>query len=205
MQVIRHGGATNGQMATLQIAPAQRFAIVVLTNSDRGDELYTPLVGRALSLYLGAEDQSPEPLFLPASGLAPYAGLYCAALNDIRLEVIEQDGHAYLLVSRSPKVAFPTPDSPPSPAPPHVRLALTGPDGVIVLDEPGKGERGEFLRDVQGEIAWLRFGGRVHRKVESLEETGNGCLGGTGWCAERPPTTRSTPFVAHPGIQPHSR
>ncbi len=165
-QIIRHGGATNGQMATLQIAPAQRFAIVVLTNSDRGDELYTPLVGRALSLFLGVEDKAPEPLALPASDLALYVGLYRAALNDMRLEVIEQDGRADLLAAAQPKGGFPTPDSPPPPAPPPVRLAFTGPDAVVVLDEPGKGNRGEFLRGPDGEIAWLRFGGRVHRKIE---------------------------------------
>jgi CubicO group peptidase (beta-lactamase class C family) len=165
VQIIRHGGATNGQMATLQIAPAQRFALVVLTNSDRGSELYTPLVGRALSLFLGVEDKAPEPLVLPASALIDYAGLYCSAMGDLRLEVIEQGGKAHLLASSQPKGGFPTPDSPPPPAPPPVRVALTGPDSVIVLDEPGKGDRGEFLREPDGEIAWLRMGGRVHRKV----------------------------------------
>ena len=28
-----------------------------------------------------------------------------------------------------------------------------------------KGNRGEFLRDSQGEITWFRWGGRIHRRI----------------------------------------
>jgi hypothetical protein len=33
-----------------------------------------------------------------------------------------------------------------------------------VTEEPGKGMRGEFLRE-EGTVAWLRAGGRMHRKL----------------------------------------
>jgi hypothetical protein len=35
---------------------------------------------------------------------------------------------------------------------------------VIALDEPFKDSRGEFLRNPDGSIAWLRIGGRVHAR-----------------------------------------
>jgi len=35
-------------------------------------------------------------------------------------------------------------------------------DRVVILDEPMKDARGEFLRNPDNSIAWLRFGGRVH-------------------------------------------
>ncbi len=64
----------------------------------------------------------------------------------------------------TPKDGFPTKDSPASPTPPPTRLALCGDDQVIALDEPHKDTRGEFLRNPDGSIAWLRLGGRVHAK-----------------------------------------
>jgi hypothetical protein len=45
-----------------------------------------------------------------------------------------------------------------------VRAALCGTDAILVLDEPLKGVRGEFLRAPDGQIAWLRAGGRVMRR-----------------------------------------
>jgi hypothetical protein len=36
---------------------------------------------------------------------------------------------------------------------------------MIALDEPMKDDRGEFLRSADGQIAWLRLHGRVHRRL----------------------------------------
>jgi len=46
-----------------------------------------------------------------------------------------------------------------------VRLALCGPDRVIILDEPGRGNQGEFLRGADGQLVWFRIGGRIHKKL----------------------------------------
>ena len=69
-----------------------------------------------------------------------------------------------LILQRIPKRGFPTKDSPAAPTPPPTRLALCGADHVIALDEPLKDSRGEFLRNPDGSIAWLRIGGRVHAR-----------------------------------------
>ena len=42
-------------------------------------------------------------------------------------------------------------------------------EGLLLLDEPAVGKLGEFLRDVNvdvddGDIAWLRLGGRLHKQ-----------------------------------------
>jgi CubicO group peptidase (beta-lactamase class C family) len=177
-RILRHGGATNGQMATLQIVPACGFALVVLTNSDRGSEFYTPLAGRAFELFLGLIE--PEPQILPATAavLAAYSGRYHAAAEDLILEVISADEAswtentrladetpAYLRLIEEPHGGFPAPDSPPPPAPPPVRLAFCGLDVSIVLDEPGKGNRGEFIRSAEGALEWLRYSGRLHKRT----------------------------------------
>lgn len=161
VQLIRHGGATNGQMATLTVAPGQRFAFVALTNSDRGSELYQPLTRWALEQFLGLREEDPQPLEAPEAQLAEYAGSYQAAAQDLRLSLRQ----GALVLEILPKGGFPAQDSPPPPPPPPVRLALCGPDRVLILDEPGRGNQGEFLRGADGQIAWLRIGGRVHRKA----------------------------------------
>jgi len=70
-----------------------------------------------------------------------------------------------LVMQDIPKGGFPTPDAPPPPADPPVRLALVGNDRILALDAPIKGTRAEFLRDTSGHVIWFRIGGRIHKKV----------------------------------------
>ena len=62
VRILRHGGATNGQMAVLVIVPEKQFAFTMLTNSDRGSDLYGPLMNWALKAYLGLAMPEPQPL-----------------------------------------------------------------------------------------------------------------------------------------------
>ena len=148
-------------MATLQIVPSADFALVILTNSDRGSELYHPLARSILADFLGLIEAEPEPIEAERSALSPFTGIYESAAERLHLEL----KHDCLMMQVEPKGGFPTPDSPPSPAPPPTRLALCAPDCLVGMDEPFKGDRAEILRGPQGELAWLRFGGRVHRKL----------------------------------------
>jgi CubicO group peptidase (beta-lactamase class C family) len=159
-RIVRHGGATNGQLSAFVMVPARRFAITVLTNADRGGELNQIIVKLALREFLGIEQPDPTLLEATEQQLAPYAGRYESLLSSCDLEL--RDGTLVLQVT--PKGGFPTKDSPPSPTPPPTRLALCGDDRVIALDEPFKDSRGEFLRNPDGSIAWLRIGGRVHAR-----------------------------------------
>ena len=53
------------RQATLQMVPARQFAIIMLTNSDRGSELIRPVVKKAFESFLGIVEHEPEPI--PAS------------------------------------------------------------------------------------------------------------------------------------------
>ncbi len=58
--IVRHGGATNGQLSAFEMVPERQFAITVLTNANRGVELHGDVTKWALAHYLGARDEEPE-------------------------------------------------------------------------------------------------------------------------------------------------
>ncbi len=161
VRTVQHGGGTVGQQTTFVMAPSRNFALTVLTNADRGSELHGEATNWMLKKYLGLEDPEPATLDATADQLAPYAGQYTAAMADIELTV--QDGG--FLLQRIPKGGFPNKDQPAPPLPQPVRAALYAENLLIVRDEPMQGTRGEFLRDPDGTIAWLRLGSRAHRRM----------------------------------------
>ncbi len=161
VRLLRHGGATHGQCATLELVPARRFALAVLTNSDRGSELHQAVAAWLFERLLGLKAQPPEARPATAAEAEAFAGRYRAAAADRVIYL--SDGQLWL--QAEPKGGFPTADAPPEARPPAVRLALCGPDQVVMLDAPYTGNRGEFLRDAAGQIVWLRAGGRLHRRA----------------------------------------
>jgi CubicO group peptidase (beta-lactamase class C family) len=161
VRIVAHGGATRGQISAFVMAPERRFAITVLTNADHGSELCNSVTAWALRELLGLHE--PETTHLPASEpeLAALAGTYTAALSDLELRLEA----GALMLHVAPKAGFPTRDAPALPTPEPMRVAVCGPDRIVVLDAPLKASRGEFLRGPDGAIAWLRFGGRVRRRL----------------------------------------
>jgi len=160
VKTVRHGGTTNGQLSAFVLVPERNFALTVLTNANRGGQLHTAIVAWALRHYCGIAETPLTPRTLTAAELAPYAGRYSAALTELALTV---EGDA-LVAQVLPQGGFPKRDSPAGPKPPPTRLALGADDAIIALDPPFKNARGEFLRDEQGALAWLRFGGRMARR-----------------------------------------
>ena len=160
-RTVRHGGGTVGQQTTLVLVPSRHFALTVLTNADRGAELHGEATKWMLRRYLGLENPEPTPLDHRDDELALYAGRYTAAGSDVEISVREGG----LIVQMVPKGGFPNRDIRPPEPPPPVRAALYGHDLLVALDEPMKGTRGEFLRDADGSIAWLRMGSRAAKRV----------------------------------------
>jgi CubicO group peptidase (beta-lactamase class C family) len=161
VRTVRHSGGTVGQQTTLVLVPSRHFALTVLTNASRGGELHGEATKWILSHYLGLEDPEPAPLDSTAEQLAPYIGRYTAAATDLELRV----GDEGLMLHQFPKGGFPHKGIAAPKPPPPVRAALYGDDLLIGLDEPMKGTRGEFIRDADGAVAWLRLGSRAHKRV----------------------------------------
>ena len=159
-RIIEHGGGTLGQVSILAIVPDRNFAITVLTNADRGGKLTSEMTKWALRQYLGLDDPDPEPMDLSEEMLASYTGLYTSPMVDLELGL----GDGQLVMQITYLGGFPTKDSPPRSSPPPAPLAFYSKDCVFVTDGPMKDRRGEFLRNADGRIAWLRAGGRLHAR-----------------------------------------
>jgi CubicO group peptidase (beta-lactamase class C family) len=160
-RLISHGGGTKGQVTFLGIAPAQRFALVILTNGEDGDSVTSSAWKEALKFFLDLEMPEAQPIQAPLEKMMEYTGRYDTLGETLELK-LNKDRFLLQIYSQG---GFPTPDVPAMPDPPPVSAALCGEDCLVVLDEPMKGNRGEFLRDKAGKIEWLRLSGRVHRRI----------------------------------------
>jgi CubicO group peptidase (beta-lactamase class C family) len=154
-RILRHGGATNGQMSAFQMAPSRGFAITILNNADLGRSLNRDIVEWALKHYLGVEEPKEPPLDSTEDELSQYAGLYTYLTGDLDLFI--HDGK--LWIQDIPKIALPGQELPP--ADPPVRTALYAQDRLVIMDEPMKDAHVEILRGGDNQIRWLRVAGRV--------------------------------------------
>lgn len=162
-RIVRHGGATVGQLSAFQMIPAAQFAITVLTNASRGGELHGDVVKWALNQYLGLVEPEPLPREATEETLRPLVGRYIAALSDVELTLAD----GALMLQSIPKGGFPDPArSTPAPPSPRVRVVPIADDILLALDEPFKGGKVEILRHPDGSIGWLRFGGRIARRTD---------------------------------------
>jgi CubicO group peptidase (beta-lactamase class C family) len=154
-KVVRHGGSTFGQRASLVLVPSRDFAIVVLTNADRGEALTGRVTRWALEHYLGLADPPLVPLPRSVVELTPYVGRYAGALGDV--VAVVADGE----LSLQP---VPTGTELEDADTVAATVGFIGEDRFVVLGDLDDTRRGEFLRGPNGAIAWLRFNGRLHAK-----------------------------------------
>lgn len=159
VRLMHHGGSMIYQESLLLIAPERNFAFVALTNSERGGESIIPVQKLALREFLDVAEPELETVDAGVEQLRQYAGEYQAALSSYDLTL---EGDTLQLKARPEAGSL---SDVKSPEPPPTRLALTERADILkALDVPYTGTLAEFLRDDQGEVIWMRVGGRVHRK-----------------------------------------
>jgi CubicO group peptidase (beta-lactamase class C family) len=166
-EVVKHGGLTNGHAAQLAMVPASGFAVIVLTNSAQGGvRLHGKIVARAIHHYLGESQPAPRFMAIDRPALQEFTGRY-EAFSEVQ-DISADGGQPVMQWNPSEWAKQRSRERGANPAPvPPVRLAFTAPDRVVAIDEPLAGDRGEFIRDGDGGIAWFRWHGRIGRRVGS--------------------------------------
>jgi len=159
-RTVGHSGATNGQIAQLLLIPEREFALVILTNANRGREVTRDLSEWILANLLDLHQAKPEIQPTTATTREAYVGYYSAQLSDVEI----QPGEEGLLLQVLPKGGFPDKHSPAGPKPPVATAGFVAPDTLCITDGPSAGSRAEFIRNDDGSIGWLRFGGRIHAR-----------------------------------------
>lgn len=163
VRILGHAGSTNGQAALLRFIPEHSFAFVCLTNHDSGTNLCNEVFAWALEHFLGVQAPPLSLLPAPPAPLETYVGRYEAVLNDVVLKVRDE----HLVLEVWDKGGFPTVEHRivPQAASYETRLAFYAEGRAVALDDPVKDSRIEFLNGPDGRVEWLRFMGRLHRKL----------------------------------------
>ena len=152
---IRHGGGTMGQLSMLVLQPRTGLAVAVLTN-------HAPNGLQVIGAALGAAGlKGPEPEPVHDAPVDEYAGVYETKMGRV---TITADGDG-IRIESEPFGGFPTPDTPPPPASPPADASFYSRERWIITGGPWDGVRGHFIRSDRGELAWLRLGGRLYRRV----------------------------------------
>ena len=158
-RMVQHGGATNGFLSSFEMFPDHAFGCAILTNSDTGREAKIAIAGEIRRHFLGIADKQWPSVEVSPAALAEYAGSYKAMLAQSNVEVIDGALH---LTAVQPVRTNRTLQSLPDPA---VPLSFYAPDRTVVMEGSHKGERCEFIRDASGQVAYLRWDGRLARKL----------------------------------------
>jgi hypothetical protein len=160
--VVQHGGDWAGQHSGFLMVPERDFALTVLTNAETGPVLLDDLFGGdwALNRFAGVHNLPATPRSLSDRELAPYRGFYSGTqigfageTATVELEIVPDAGGLSVryLGAEAIRLVFYRKD--------YV-LTYT-PDGTLTTS------RFNFVRDPDGSVGWLRFGGRIYRHSDT--------------------------------------
>jgi len=157
-----HGGTLGGHVLLLEIVPERNFAIAILTNASTGWRLIQDVEREALKSYLDSTYSVNQaiahrglvetiPSFKPLDSqpdLTPYVGTYRRPNNSY---VVTVEGGRLLVQDRPDSGGIES----------GYPVAFYGPDRVVVMEGPDRGQSIEFVRDDEGRVKWVRVVGRV--------------------------------------------
>ena len=151
-----HGGSLRGYRTQLQLCPADRLGVIVLTNADDGDPM--KFVDKAFQWVAPAiQAVAARPPTTPPEGWERYAGKYRNTWGDVQVLVVE--GRLAML---DPSL--------PDPMPFVIYLHPTGPNTFRMESRNGFTSHGELLvfeLDTAGRVQRMKLGENYLSPVES--------------------------------------
>jgi hypothetical protein len=161
--VFQHGGSWQGQYSGFFFVPERGFAMTLLTNSEGGRGLRTELFldDWALQRFAGLRDPPAVPSPVPPARLAEYEGTYVGYTlmppGEYVATTITLQASGGVLRGRLEKAGGGI----------DVTVAFYR-DEYVVFERAGStaapgSERANFVRGSDGRVAWLSYGGRLHR------------------------------------------
>jgi len=159
VRTVFHAGRSAGATAKMLFAPDKQFGIVVLTNSDRGIEVYDAVIALALKKYLDIERKPMVAIDADRSALEPFVGLWLGDNEDYKIYFDNDQLMAERLYKPLGGVQV-------YENPPPISMSSAGEDMVIMTDGAFQGTVGELLRDKSGEPAFLSMQHRIFRREE---------------------------------------
>lgn len=159
--VIMHGGSWAGQYSGFFFVPERDFAMTLLTNSDGGAQLRMELFydDWALQRFAGLHNPPAAPMRLSTARLADYEGMY------INRAIDEAGNWLETIVSVQADDGALRGDLAVGGAVSEIGLTFYRDEYVLVernSDDPPGSYRANFVRDVDGRVAWLSYGGRLY-------------------------------------------
>jgi hypothetical protein len=179
VQIVTHNGGWLGQESLLVLVPERGFAIALLTNdAPRGSQLYWEVSAWALKEFLGLSAPAPTAVSRTASQLAEYVGFYGVEVNipggngfiftgpGAEVAQVEADGGG-LKVTFWQGPSLNQPLSAFTQAGPATHVSFFRDDAFLYTANGRTGAGGDFLRDSQKRIGWLRWGGQIQPRLPS--------------------------------------
>ena len=159
VRTVFHAGRSAGATAKMLFAPDKQFGIVVLTNSDRGIEVYDAVIALALKKYLDIERKPMVAIDADRSALEPFVGLWLGDNEDYKIYFDNDKLMAERLYKLQAGVQI-------YENPPPISMSGAGEDMVIMTDGAFQGTVGQLRRDKSGKPAFLSMQHRIFRREE---------------------------------------
>jgi CubicO group peptidase (beta-lactamase class C family) len=159
---IRHGGGTVGQASLLTIVPEKKFGLIIVTNSEQGRVFRPIITNYAIENYLDVKTPQPDIMKIPIEQMEEYVGDYQAKLTEVTVGI--KDGK--LTLSQKSLGGFPTEDQKPqitTPSPPKY-YGFYDKDNIVGIDKANRNTKAQFIRDGNGNIAYIRAPTRLHKR-----------------------------------------
>jgi CubicO group peptidase (beta-lactamase class C family) len=156
VRTVFHAGRSGGATSKVLFAPDRKFGIVVLTNSDRGIEVYDEVIALALKEYLDIERTPLVAVAADRSALEPFEGLWLGDNEDYKFYFDNDQLMAERLYKPLGDFVYENP--------PPISMDSAGEDMVIMTDGAFQGTVGQLLRDESGSPAFLSMQHRIFRR-----------------------------------------